>query len=240
MQIQILTWQLSVERIKPTPEELIEKYNSLADRWQQKIQRFGYDKAYASLFARLRDDLRGSFRKRGPIGHRVPVLDCGVGSGALSAALFKSGVGKLTLHGVDASPAMATVARTQLAQQGIPIQTRRQDVRSLPYADSAFGLVMAAHTIEHLSQPEAGIREMVRVLQPNAPLLIITTRPRLLGSLIDLQWGLTCLKEAALIEMLDDAGLRDVQPVRFGGPFWCRRMSYALIGWKNQITRIKS
>ena len=51
MQVQILTWQLSVERIKPSSEDLINKYNAVAHGWQQKIQRFGYDKAYASLFA---------------------------------------------------------------------------------------------------------------------------------------------------------------------------------------------
>lgn len=237
MQVQFLTWQLSVERVRPTPEELVEKYNSIADRWQQQIQRFGYDKAYASLFAQLQDALRDSFSNCGSTGHTVPVLDCGVGSGALSAALFKSDIfgsssGNLRLHGVDASPAMATIARTQLAQQGIPIQTRRQDVRSLAYAENVFGMVMAAHTIEHLPEPQVGIEEMVRVLQPDAPLLIVTTRPSLLGSLIDAQWGLTCMAEAALVEMFENVGLHDVQPVRFGGPFWCRYMSYALIGWK--------
>ena len=185
MQVQFLTWQLSVKRVRPTAQELVEKYNSIADQWQQKIQWFGYEKAYASLFTQLHDDLCNNFTKRGT----TSVLDCGVGSGALSAALFKSGVGNLVLHGVDTSPTMAAVARTHLAQQGIPVQTRTQDVRSLPYADNAFGMVMAAHTIEHLPQPQVGIEEMVRVLQPDAPLLIVTTRPSLLGSLIDLQWG---------------------------------------------------
>ncbi len=233
MQVQFLTWQLSVKRVRPTAQELVEKYNSIADQWQQKIQRFGYDKAYASLISQLHDDLRNNFAKCRALCRTISVLDCGVGSGALSAALFKAGVGNLVLHGVDTSPTMAAVARAHLAQQGIPIQTRTQDVRSLPYADNAFGMVMAAHTIEHLPQPQIGIREMVRVLQPDAPLLIITTRPNLLGSLIDAQWGLTCLDEAALVEAFVSAGLRDVRPVQFGGPFWCRHMSYAVIGWKS-------
>ncbi|MEM7532705.1 MAG: class I SAM-dependent methyltransferase [Chloroflexota bacterium] len=234
MQVQFLTWQLSVERIKPTPEELVETYNSIADQWQQKIQRFGYDRAYASLFTGLHDDLRNSFTKSETMHSTTSVLDCGVGSGALSAALFKSNIGHLRLYGVDTSPEMATVARTHLAQQGISIQTRRQDVRNLPYTDNMFGMVMTAHTIEHLPRPQVGIQEMVRVLQPDAPLLIMTTRPSFLGSLVDLQWGLTCMAEAKLVEMFENAGLYDVQPVQFGGPFWCRRMSYALIGWKRQ------
>lgn len=185
VQIQLLTWQLSVKRVRPTTEELVEKYNAIAEKWQQKIQRVGYDQVYTHLFMQLHDDLRSNFAECGTIS----VLDCGVGSGALSAALFKSRVGNLVLHGIDTSPTMATVARTQLAHEGIPIHTRRQDVRSLPYANNAFGMVMAAHTIEHLPQPRAGIREMVRVLQPGAPLLIVTTRPGFLGSLIDLQWA---------------------------------------------------
>lgn len=233
MQVKLLAWQLSVERIKPTPQELVEKYNAIADKWQQKIQRFGYDQVYTSLFMQLHDDLRNNFTKCGIMRGTTSVLDCGVGSGALSAALLQSGVGNLALHGVDTSPTMATVARTHLAQEGIPIQTRTQDVRSLSYADNAFGMVMAAHTIEHLPQPQVGIQEMVRVLQPDSPLLIVTTRPNLLGSLIDMQWGLTCLDEAALVAACVSAGLRDVRPVQFGGPFWCRCMSYAVIGWKS-------
>ena len=91
-------------------------------------------------------------------------------SGALSAVLFKSGVSNLVLHGVDTSPTMAAVARTHLAQQGLPIQTRTQDVRSLPYAtDNAFGMVMAAHTIEHLPQPQVEIEEMVLVVTARCP-----------------------------------------------------------------------
>lgn len=228
MQVQILTWQLSVKRVRPTTEELVAKYNVIAHQWQQRIQRLGYDQVYARLFASLYDDLHNNFARHSTIS----VLDCGVGSGALSAALYKSGHDKLTLQGVDTSPAMASAARKHLAQQGVPMRIQVQDLRSLPYDDNAFGMVMAAHTIEHLPQPQVGIREMVRVLRPGAPLLIVTTRPDLLGALINLQWGLTCLEETVLVKALVSAGLHDVQPVPFGGPLWCRYMSYALIGWK--------
>lgn len=230
IQVQILTWQLSVDRVKPTSAELVEKYNAIAHRWQQKIQRFGYDKAYATLFAGLHNDLRNSFATH----DTTSVLDCGLGSGALSAALYNAGVGDLALHGVDTSPAMVAASRSHLAQQGIPMRGGTHDMRSLPYDDNAFGMVMAAHTIEHLSQPQVGIREMVRVLRPGAPLLIVTTRSGLLGSLLDAQWGLTCLEEATLVETLVNAGLRDVQFLKLGGPFWCRYMSYAAIGWKRE------
>lgn len=228
MQVQILTWQFSVKRIRPNSEELIKKYNAIAHQWQQKIQQFGYDRVYASLFAGLHDVLHNHFAR-----HRtISVLDCGVGSGALSVALYKSGHENLTLQGVDTSPAMASAARKHLAQQDIPMRIQIQDVRSLRYDDNAFGMVMTAHTIEHLPQPEGGIREMVRVLRPGAPLLIVTTRPGLLGSLVDAQWGLTCLSESELVADLRKAGLRNVQPVPLRGPFWCRHMSYAVIGWK--------
>ena len=104
-------------------------------------------------------------------GHStISVLDCGVGSGALSVALYKSGHENLTLVGVDSSPAMAIAARKHLAQHGVPMRIRTQDVRRLPYDDNAFSMVMAAHTIEHLPKPEVGIREMFRVLRPGAPL----------------------------------------------------------------------
>lgn len=238
MHIQILTWQFSIERVKPSSAQLVERYNAVAHQWQQKIQRFGYDKAYASLLAQLHGRLCNHFAKRIKTHGVASILDCGVGSGALSAALYQSGVGNLTFHGVDTSPAMAAAAHRHLDSQGIPMKLEVQDVRYQTYDDNAFDLVMAAHTLEHLSEPQAGLREMVRVLQPNAPLLIITTRPGLLGSLLDAQWGLTCLDKSALVEAFSNAGLRDVQLLKLGGPFWCRHMSYAAIGWKREENRL--
>ena len=123
MQVQILTWQFSVKRIRPSSEELIKKYNAIAHQWQQKIQQFGYDRVYTSLFAGLHDVLHNHFARHSTIS----VLDCGVGSGALSVALYKSEHENLTLQGVDTSPAMASAARKHLAQQKIPMQIQIQD-----------------------------------------------------------------------------------------------------------------
>lgn len=230
MQVQIMTWRLSVERVKPSSADLIEKYNAVAHQWQQKVQRFGYDRAYASLFAQLHDKLDRHFVRQSA----NTVLDCGVGTGALSAALYKSGHANLTLHGVDTSSVMANAARKHLAQLGVSGLIRTEDVRCLSDEDNVFSMVMSAHTIEHLPKPVKGIQEMTRVLRPGAPLLIVTTRPSLPGSLIDAQWGLTCLGETELAEAFMNAGLCDVQFVPLGGPVWCRYLSYALIGWKGE------
>ena len=48
MQVQLLTWQLSVEYITPTAEALAKKYDAIADKWQQKILWLGYDRVYAT------------------------------------------------------------------------------------------------------------------------------------------------------------------------------------------------
>lgn len=40
MQVQFLTWQLSVERVTPTAEELVEKYNAIVDKWVTDRFRF--------------------------------------------------------------------------------------------------------------------------------------------------------------------------------------------------------
>lgn len=232
VEVDILTWQFSVKRIKPSSDELIDRYDAIAQQWQRKVQFFRYDRAYASLFARLHDVLQSHFA-----GYSTAdVLDCGVGSGALSVALHNAGHDNLTFRGVDTSPAMVNAAREHVAQQGVPMQVQLQDVRSLPYEDNTFAMVMTAHTIEHLLQPQAAIREMVRVLRPDAPLLIVTTRPGLLGSLVDAQWGLNCLEESVLFAGLVKAGLRNVQTTPLLGAFWCRFLSYAVIGWKTRIS----
>ena len=108
----------------------------------------------------------------------------------------------------------------------------RQDVRQLPFEDNRFDLVMAAHTLEHLSNPLDGLQEMVRVLQPGRPLLIVITRRHLLSSWLQVRWYLNAQMPHHMAALMRSAGLKAVRYYPLQGPPWCGWMSFAMVAIK--------
>lgn len=160
------------------------------------------------------------------------MLDCGLGTGALSLALHRITPLPLQLHGVDVSPKMVATAQQRLAQVGASLQGKTHDIAALPYADHSFDLVMSAHTLEHLPNARVALNEMMRVLKPGGVLLLVTTRRGLFGSLLDARWGLNCLQPHRLHTWLTESGFTDITWPRLGGPPWCRWMSYGCLARK--------
>lgn len=222
MQLKLLNWQVSIDRVRSTTTELVTSYNEIAHVWDDKIHRLGFDRAYMALFAHL-----GSTLLPPQTGGSIPVLDCGIGTGALSLALCQQTEANIWLHGIDFSPKMVMTARQNLAAHGVFGKIETQDIRHLPYPDGSFPLVMSAHTLEHLDDPHAGLREMIRVLQPGGQLLLVMTRRSLLGSLLDAQWGLKCVTPKQIQQCLAEEGLVNVKIHQLAGPPWCRWMSLA-------------
>jgi SAM-dependent methyltransferase len=81
-----------------------------------------------------------------------------------------------SLHGVDISRRIATMARARYPDLGAVTA----DVRALPYADDAFDLVISLSTLDHfLTSHEVlvALRELYRVLRPEGLLLITLDNP---------------------------------------------------------------
>lgn len=230
MQTQLLTWQISIQRVKPTATEIATIYDRLANRWSAKTRRLGFDRAYRNLLTDLYPRLFAGVQPMHRVGDQekgISVLDCGVGTGALSLALHQITPLQLQFHGVDVAPNMVAEARRRLAAKGAALQGKVHDICALPYPAQSFHLVMSAHTLEHLADPQAGLHEMVRVLQPGGMLLLIVTRPGLPGRLLDARWGLILVKLEQLQQWLQAAGMVDIQFHPLGGPRWCRWLSFS-------------
>jgi demethylmenaquinone methyltransferase/2-methoxy-6-polyprenyl-1,4-benzoquinol methylase len=239
MQTQLLTWQISIERIKPTTAELAATYDKLAHLWDGKLQRLGYDRAYQALFTDLYPTLFAGARPQVNGAEReeaIPVLDCGLGTGALTLALHRIAPLPLHLHGVDVAPRMVAEAQRRLTAAGAAIHARTHDISALPYADASFNLVMSAHTLEHLPDATPALHEMVRVLKPGGVLLLLTTRRGLFGSLLNAQWGLHLCEPTAVTAWLQNTGMVDIRTHSLGGPPWCRWMSDAYTARKMLTT----
>lgn len=220
-------WQISVQRVYPTTEQLSRMYNTAAPYWRHHLQWLGYSRAYTELFQ--------SLQHSGVLAHLQDgstACDCGIGTAAFSLALAQTVTARLDITGIDISLEMLGQAHQLLDRAGVNHQLCQSDVNTMPYSDSTFNLVMSAHMLEHLPDPLKGLREMVRVLQPGAPLILAVTRRGLLGSLIQLRWGNGCLQPKVLLEMMADTGLTNIHfyPFTFGLSHWT---SIACVGFKN-------
>lgn len=101
------------------------------------------------------------------------VLDVGAGEGQLSRLASKLGVERVV--GVDPTWAQLTVARERA---GGPVWTRGT-AEALPFPDASFDAVVACLVFEHITEYEAAIREVARVLQPGGKFVFLLNHPLL-------------------------------------------------------------
>src|SRR2546430_11590161 len=84
---------------------------------------------------------------------------------------------RLSLRGletfvVEPSWAMLMSARAHRAELGARITLIRGIAETLPFRDGTFDRILIDSAIDHLASPDAGIREMTRVLKPDGRLVI--------------------------------------------------------------------
>lgn len=206
------SWQIAISRRAFDPADLQRAYDAAAPRWADKLRRLGVPAAYrGALQALLAHD-----RPHPGKGHRLNVLDCGVGTGALSLALADVIDHDMTLAAVDVSPRMLAEARHALQEKGVDLMPHLADVRDLPFPDDAFDLVMCAHALEHLADPQEAIAEMLRVLRPGGVVLALVTRRSLLGGYVQLKWRTHQLTAERAVGWLSARGIGNIRcrPVR--------------------------
>jgi SAM-dependent methyltransferase len=88
----------------------------------------------------------------------VRALDVGCGPGALTAALAER-LGAGNVAGADPSEPFAEACRARVPGAEVVVAA----AESLPFADGAFGATLSQLVVNFMTDPEAGVREMVRV-----------------------------------------------------------------------------
>ena len=217
---RIGTWRISLHRRAMSTPELTESYDRAAAGWHRTVDRLGVPVAYEGL---LREALASSNSRSA-----LRVLDCGVGTGALSSALLRVTDVPVRLDAVDLSPGMLEQAAARL--DGADVTLRQGDVQHLPYSDGTFDLVMAAHLLEHLPDPGIALAEMTRCTRPGGTVLVCLTRRSALGLGIHLRWRTHMVDPAQAERWLAEAGLTRVRCLapRSAGPV--RQLSIACVG----------
>ena len=152
------------------------------------------------------------------------VLDVGTGTGIV-ARLAAPNVGPTgTVAGLDASPAMLTVARAIAAEEGLSIDWHEGQAEALPYPDESFDLVVSQFALMFFADRQSALCEMRRVLVPGGRVAIgvfqgIDRHPfyQALDEAIARRLGTSAVEQIfalgdadALGASLEQAGFRDV------------------------------
>ncbi len=219
------SWEIALRRRTRTARDLAGLYDDASKSWARTSRRLQLETAY-------RDPLLSSGIAQVLGAPDARVLDCGIGSGSLSLALASIATEAPDYHGIDTSGAMLAAADAELRRVGIVAQLRQSDVRAIPYPDRTFDVVMAAHVLEHLFEPQIALGEMVRVLRPGGVLFACMTRRSVFGTFVQLRWRTWVVSERLGIAWLRKSGLKDIgfQPIGLGfgagrasTAFWARK-----------------
>jgi demethylmenaquinone methyltransferase/2-methoxy-6-polyprenyl-1,4-benzoquinol methylase len=220
------SWEINISRRTLSSADLASRYDAVSGKWARTARRFRLNAAYCELLlaTRVVTDLM-------QVEQRARILDCGVGNGSLSIALASLMKGPADFHAIDTSAEMLVQAKSVMQHAGLYPHLQQADIMSLPYQDQSFDVVMAAHVLEHLPDPQRALAEMVRVLKPGGMVFLCVTRPSLFGALVQLLWRTWAITEQQGIAWLNASQLVDVgyQPVRLGfagfasTAFWARR-----------------
>lgn len=91
------------------------------------------------------------------------MLDVGCGAGEVCVELAAHVGPSGRVAGIDPSDAMLGVARRTAESSGLAIELQVASIYALPFPDNTFDAVRAERVFQHLEDPEAGLREMLRV-----------------------------------------------------------------------------
>jgi ubiquinone/menaquinone biosynthesis C-methylase UbiE len=140
-----------------SPTSMAAAYDTVAEDYEAA---FGNDLAHLPLDRDMLEAAAGSVPEGGL------VLDLGCGTGAVGAYLADLG---LSVVGADLSSGMLRVARSTRQ-----LPAAQADMRALPFAESAFVLVAAYYSIQHVPRGQLPVvlGEMARVLRRDGVLLL--------------------------------------------------------------------
>ena len=131
------------------------RHGELYERWAGRLA--------GRLYARVTADLLAAAL---PPGARI--LDAGTGPGLLPLRIAAA-CRQLTVDAVDLSPQMIDRAQQSAATaQTEAVTFSVADVAALPFPDATFDLVISTISQHHWTDPGAGLRELNRVLRPDA------------------------------------------------------------------------
>lgn len=225
------SWRLCLERRAYNMAELTEQYDQAASSWHRTLSRIGVTTAYAQLVTDLEKRLNVT-DSHSPLR----VLECGAGTGALSLALAQTNSYPVQISAVDISPAMLKQADHAFTRAGLSADLIEADIRELPFDSNTQDVVIAAHVLEHLADPNPAFDEIYRVLKPGGLALLCCTRHSLPGKWIQLKWRTHTVTTTRLTQWLKEHDFEQIEPLRIDNQSHLQRLSIAYTATKPHVS----
>jgi 2-polyprenyl-6-hydroxyphenyl methylase / 3-demethylubiquinone-9 3-methyltransferase len=134
----------------------LEFYNRVAPEWWSETA-----KIYA--LHHLNEPRFEYFDRYIPDWQGLSVLDVGCGGGFTCEFLAQRGA---VVSGIDQSPKLVEQAKRHAALNQLAINYQQGYGEQLPYADSAFDVVVCVDVLEHVADLQKTVSEIHRVLKP--------------------------------------------------------------------------
>ena len=103
-------------------------------------------------------------------GHTILDAGCGIGLDAIQMARLVGPGGRVL--GVDRSREMIAAASANAARLDLPLTFQQGDIYQLDFPDGLFDRCRADKTFQHLSDPLAALKELVRVTKGGGKIVI--------------------------------------------------------------------
>jgi ubiquinone/menaquinone biosynthesis C-methylase UbiE len=104
-------------------------------------------------------------------GSEVLDVGCGTGEDVCEMARRIQPSGRVV--GIDNSEVMITEARKRSKDFGLPVEFHTGDAHKLKFGDNLFDATRAERIFQHLKDPDAALKEMIRVTRPNGMIGVV-------------------------------------------------------------------
>ena len=162
------------------------------------------------LMARKNRSLNAWIVERLEVGPDDRVVEVGFGTG-LAVAMNAARATRGHVAGVDRSDVMLRQAtrRNRSAIRAGRVALQRGDATQLPFPDASATRALAVNSLQFWSSPEAGLREIARVLAPGGRLVLAQRARKLDAGRYDRsRFGMTDDDLASLARILERSGFQ--------------------------------
>ena len=131
-----------------------------------------YDVEFDNLYFKVYDTITWRYLEPYvPTSSSAIILDAGGGTGRWTIPMAKKGC-KVVL--LDISEGMLDVAKKKIDAEGLQdrVIIQKGDITKINYPEGAFDMVLCEHALFLFPDPSIVIRELVRVLKQNCPLIV--------------------------------------------------------------------